>query len=198
APEVRVRGEVVDDDVHRPSDPLGRDHARIGFGEELREREESPLEDGLVERLLAGEVVVEARRRQLELTGQVPDGHPVDAVLREHHLRGIENDLARRQRLDQRLPRPGGPLAQHGSTDTQMNERSSTDRAAEAIPGATGHREAPAPAQGQQNHDERYCPVAISLLDPNLWSPSTASSSSKTTSIQPRPSPSSSRRGAYA
>src|SRR5437899_248596 len=61
----------------------------------LDDRPEPALEDRVVERLLAGEVVVEARGGDPHLARQVSHRHALHAARREQALGGVEDDLAR-------------------------------------------------------------------------------------------------------
>ena len=73
--------------------------------EHVDERPEPALEHRGVERLLAGEVVVEARRREADRGRDVAHRGAGEAALREQRLRGVENAVAG----DGRLSHSAGP-----------------------------------------------------------------------------------------
>src|SRR5437870_6263109 len=84
----QVRGQPVECRVHAlgPETVLPRDH--------VDDRPETALEDGVVERLLAGEVIVEARGGDPHLAREVAYRHALHPVRREQPLGGVEDDLA--------------------------------------------------------------------------------------------------------
>ena len=84
--------------LRRPEHPRRRSH-------QIDDRPEPALEHGFVERLLAGKVVVEARRRETHLACEIADRHPIDAAGREQALGCVEDGLARRQRRRRLGPR---------------------------------------------------------------------------------------------
>src|SRR5439155_18461757 len=86
----QVRGQPVERRVHAlgPEAVLPRDH--------VDDRPEPALEDGVVERLLAGEVVVEAGGGDPHLACQVAHRHAFHAARGEQALGGVEDDLAGR------------------------------------------------------------------------------------------------------
>src|SRR4029077_19259503 len=96
---------------------------------ELDDGAQPALEHRLVQRLLARKMVVEARRRELQLAGEIADGHAVDAMRGEQALGRVEDRLpSRKGRRRLRGRGPPGPccLAAHRvAISTEMNVRSS-------------------------------------------------------------------------
>jgi hypothetical protein len=64
-----------------------------GQRQQLEHRAEAPLEDRRVERLLAREVVVEARSADADALGDVPQRRAFVAALGEELGRGVEDGL---------------------------------------------------------------------------------------------------------
>ena len=102
--EVRVLRQVRNQAVERGAHLVGAQRARVPrLGEQVDDRPQAALEHGVVQRLLAGEVVVQARSGEAHLARQVAHGDAVDAARGEQPLRGVEDHLARRQRGFRRL-----------------------------------------------------------------------------------------------
>ena len=99
ARQVRVNRKVASEPLDRRVQLRRPEHpGRRGARHQVDDRAEPALEHRLVERLLAGKVIVEARRGEAHLAREVAHRHPVDASGREQALGGVEDGLSRRNR----------------------------------------------------------------------------------------------------
>lgn len=99
AAEVGVLSEVAEYAVERrPHTFRFECSRRPRIDQDVDERTQAAFEHGIVERLLAGEVVVKAGRGQIEVMRQIAHGHAIDAAGGEKLLGGVENDFAGRLR----------------------------------------------------------------------------------------------------
>src|SRR3989442_4017731 len=94
ARQVRVARQVRGQPVERRVHALGPEPVLPRDGHYLDDRRETALEDGVVERLLAGEVIVEAGGGDPHLARAVAYRHALHPVRREQPLGGVEDDLA--------------------------------------------------------------------------------------------------------
>src|SRR5213078_1191932 len=92
--EVRVAGQVRGQPIERRMHALGPETVLPRDRHRLDDRSEPALEDRVVERLLAGEVVVEARGGDPHLARQVAHRDTFHAARREQALGRVEDDLA--------------------------------------------------------------------------------------------------------
>ncbi len=94
ARQVRVAGQVRGQPIERRMHALGPEAVLPRDRHRLDDRSEPALEDRVVERLLAGEVVVEARGGDPHLARQVAHRDTFHAARREQALGRVEDDLA--------------------------------------------------------------------------------------------------------
>src|SRR5213593_4316628 len=94
ARQVRVARQMRGQPVERRAHALGPEAVLPRDRHRLDDRRETALEDGVVERLLAGEVIVEAGGGDPHLAREVAYRHALHPVRREQPLGGVEDDLA--------------------------------------------------------------------------------------------------------
>src|SRR2546430_5245757 len=163
----QVRGQPVERRVHAlgPEAVLPRDH--------VDDRPETALEDGVVERLLAGEVVVEAGGGDLHLACQVAHRHAFHAARGEQALGGVEDELAGRGGGSAVTGPPLDGSAGHGGGVT--NERSLRQGAmgyfrSTVSPHATGSALLRMPTPFPASKPAAYCPrKGTRPLAPRRW-----------------------------
>ena len=93
--DVGARRQMIDDRIEDVARLRGRRGPLAHAFEEIEEWLHAARKDGFVERLLAIEMVVETRRRQPHLAGDVAHGRAREAPLGEETLGHVEDSLAR-------------------------------------------------------------------------------------------------------